>query len=77
MQKAKRLKMVINKKAICDKYGSLRVFCEEENISECTFYQLDKKKGIHFQKGSKSFKVYHRLKDLGFITDENNSKDRK
>lgn len=65
----------VDKKAICDKYGSIKVFCEDENVKVSTFYKLCRKKGFHFQKGSRSFKIYHKLKDQGFILDEANAKD--
>lgn len=57
----------IDTDAIKLKYGSLAEFTRETSIDEGVFFGLLKKKSISFQKGSKAWKAFQQIKNLGFV----------
>ncbi|NBK99473.1 MAG: hypothetical protein EOM50_15935 [Erysipelotrichia bacterium] len=59
--------IVIDTDSIKLKYGSLAEFTREESIDEGVFFGLLKKKSISFQKGSKAWKAFKQIQNLGFV----------
>lgn len=62
--------MKVDTAKICERYYNLQNFCDEMGISKHVLSHIMNKKTHRFMKGSKSFKVYHKLKDLGLIIEE-------
>lgn len=59
--------IIIDTNAIKLKYGSLAQFIREEGIDDGVFFGLLKKKSISFKKGSKAWKAFKQIQNLGFV----------